>query len=41
MRYRTFGRLTGLRVSESAPGAGNFGTAGDAAGFTFAAVPGA
>jgi aryl-alcohol dehydrogenase-like predicted oxidoreductase len=26
MRYRTFGRLTGLRVSEYALGAGNFGT---------------
>jgi aryl-alcohol dehydrogenase-like predicted oxidoreductase len=32
MRYQTFGRQTGLRVSEYALGTANFGTAGASAG---------
>jgi aryl-alcohol dehydrogenase-like predicted oxidoreductase len=32
MRYQTFGRLTGLRVSEYALGTANFGTSDDSAG---------
>jgi len=32
MHYQTFGRLTGLRVSEYALGTANFGTSGTGAG---------
>ena len=32
MRYTTFGRLTGLRVSQYALGTANFGTADNSAG---------